>query len=318
MSTEPESRLIDEPEFCDLLEAARTIDVEDEWLDTQLDKILEKLEPPTPPGGGTTGTGGGSSGGFALNALKLFAPLIIGVGIYIALSPKSDTADTTLSISKSPPAQQPDLSLGSDSQRDGSPSSIPKLRPKLREKPLQSTLQGLDQPSEIAIKSTMKVGSGPGRAEAPPETDAASTPSIEATARRPTRKPTKIPAADLGNTLKIMKEARRLAENGALNEAFELLRPLLETTYRPEALRVQAELAYQFGRFDIAVESLQVILTEPNHDTRSKRSFLRRLGDALAKQRSCGEALLTYQKALKLAPPPEEADAIRAAMVRCR
>ena len=48
--------------------------------------------------------------------------------------------------------------------------------------------------------------------------------------------------------------------------------------YRPEVLRVQAELAYQHERYGIAVESLRAILSEPNHEQPSRRSFLRRLG----------------------------------------
>ena len=43
MSTEPENRLIDEPEFRELIQTAKTIDVEDAWLDAQLDQILEKI-----------------------------------------------------------------------------------------------------------------------------------------------------------------------------------------------------------------------------------------------------------------------------------
>ena len=83
-------------------------------------------------------------------------------------------------------------------------------------------------------------------------------------------------------------------------------------------LRVQAELAYQHKRYDIAAESLRAILEEPNHEQEARRSFLRRMGDAHAKTGSCGQALLTYQRALKLNPEPEEAAAIRAAMVRCQ
>ena len=43
MSTEPENRLIDEPEFRELIQTAKTIDVEDAWLDAQLDQLLEKI-----------------------------------------------------------------------------------------------------------------------------------------------------------------------------------------------------------------------------------------------------------------------------------
>ena len=42
MSSEPENRLIDEPEFRELIQTAKNIDVEDAWLDAQLDQILEK------------------------------------------------------------------------------------------------------------------------------------------------------------------------------------------------------------------------------------------------------------------------------------
>ena len=111
--------------------------------------------------------------------------------------------------------------------------------------------------------------------------------------------------------------AQSKAKAGNIDEALELLEPLLATRYRPEVLRVQAELAYQHERYDIAAESLRAILKEPNLEQKSKRSFLRRMGDAHAKTGSCGQALLTYQKALKLNPETEEAAAIRAAMVRC-
>ena len=43
MSSEPENRLIDEPEFRELIQTAKNIDVEDAWLDAQLDQILEKI-----------------------------------------------------------------------------------------------------------------------------------------------------------------------------------------------------------------------------------------------------------------------------------
>ena len=76
MSTEPENRLIEEPEFRELIRTAQTIDVEDAWLDAQLDQILEKIGPPSPPGGGPTGSGGGT-GNLTLNAVKFFAPLMI-------------------------------------------------------------------------------------------------------------------------------------------------------------------------------------------------------------------------------------------------
>ena len=143
-------------------------------------------------------------------------------------------------------------------------------------------------------------------------------PTPEIVRQRPDQRSTKAPTAQVKDILKIIKIAQNEAEAGNVNKAFELLEPLLTTSYRPEVLRVQAELAYQHERYDIAAESLRAILSEPNHDQNSKRSFLRRLGDALAKERSCGEALLTYQRALKLSPEPEEASAIRAAMVRCQ
>ena len=84
MSTEPENRLIDEPEFRVLLEAAQDIDVEDTWLDAQLDQILETIGPPPPSGGSSSGTGG-STGSLAHGAFKLFAPILVGTGVYLAL-----------------------------------------------------------------------------------------------------------------------------------------------------------------------------------------------------------------------------------------
>ena len=95
MSTEPENRLIDEPEFRELIQTAKTIDVEDAWLDAQLDQLLEKIGSPSPPDGGSTGSGGGT-GNLVLNAVKFVAPLIVGLGIYVTLTSTSGDNKTTL------------------------------------------------------------------------------------------------------------------------------------------------------------------------------------------------------------------------------
>ena len=134
------------------------------------------------------------------------------------------------------------------------------------------------------VQESFQVGPGPGRAEAPPEQGEPDMPTPEIVRQRPDQRSTKAPTAQVRDILKIIKMAQNKRRQETSTKRFELLEPLLTTSYRPEVLRVQAELAYRHERYDIAAESLRAILSEPNHDQNSKRSFLRRLGDALAKR----------------------------------
>ena len=316
MSTEPENRLIDEPEFRELIQTAKTIDVEDAWLDAQLDQLLEKIGS-SPPDGGSTGSGGGT-GNLVLNAVKFVAPLIVGLGIYVTLTSTSGDNKTTLNRINNTKAETEITQNDTSPQRTTSSNPGEESPPKVSEKGQTPAQQDTPMQADRDVQRSFQVGPGPGRAEAPPDRGEPDMPTPEIVRQRPDQRSTKAPTAQVKDILKIIKIAQNEAEAGNVNKAFELLEPLLTTSYRPEVLRVQAELAYQHERYDIAAESLRAILSEPNHDQNSKRSFLRRLGDALAKERSCGEALLTYQRALKLSPEPEEASAIRAAMVRCQ
>ena len=317
MSTEPENRLIEEPEFRELIQTAQTIDVEDAWLDAQLDQILEKIGPPSPPGGSHTGSGGGT-GNLTLNAVKFFAPLIIGLGIYLTLTSKPTENKTTLNRIEDDKAQTESIQNETFPPRTASSNSGPNTPPKVSKKVQTPARQDTPTQADVDVQRTFQVGPGPGRAEAPPERSEPDLPTPEIVDRRPMQRAKKVPTAQVRDILEIIDTAQSKAASGYIDEALELLEPLLTTRYRPEVLRVQAELAYQHERYDVAVESLRAILKEPNHDQNSKRSFLRRMGDALAKYGSCGQALLTYQKALKLNPDAEESAAIRAAIVRCQ
>ena len=317
MSTEPENRLIEEPEFRELIQTAQTIDVEDAWLDAQLDQILEKIGPPSPPGGGPTGSGGGT-GNLTLNAVKFFAPLIVGLGIYVALTAKSTENKTVLNRIEDTKAETKSFQNDTFLQRTTSNNSGTNAPLEVSVKVQTPAEQDTPKHAEEDVQRSFQVGPGPGRAEASPERMEPDMPTPEIVRPRPDQRPVEAPPAQVRDILEIISTAQSKAASGNINEALELLKPLLTTRYRPEVLRVQAELAYQHERYDVAVESLRAILKEPNHDQNSRRSFLRRLGDALAKDGSCGQALLTYQKALKLNPEPEESAAIRAAIVRCQ
>ena len=122
----------------------------------------------------------------------------------------------------------------------------------------------------------------------------------------------------MGRALDTIKAARDLASQGDIDDALTLLEPLLQGPYRPEALSAHAKLAYQFQRYQEAIGSLQALLNEPQISPTQKSSLLRQLGDGYAKIGECGKAILSYQKALKTDPSPEESVAIRAAMVRCQ
>ena len=317
MNAEPENRLIDEPEFRDLLQAAKEIDVDDTWLETQLDQILEKIETPPPSGGSASGTGGSTSS-LAQGAFKLFAPIIVGTGIYLALSPATQPQDHSVNkplVKEVTPALIPAMS---DSNRDTRAKEVTVQPPQDKPK-VQAPQEGSQSPSLDRQEGQPKsAGKGLGRAEAPPENDDTNMPMVEVVeSPSPATLPTK-PDTTVRTFLKTIKDARSLASRGDIDQALSSLAPLLETAYRIEALSVQAELAYQHQRYEFAAESMQALLVEKSLDTVTKRSLLRRLGDALAKQGLCGKALLTYQKALRLNPDSKEEAAIRAAMVRCQ
>ena len=95
-------------------------------------------------------------------------------------------------------------------------------------------------------------------------------PTPEIVRQRADQRPAKAPPAQVRNILKIISTAQSKAEAGNIDEALELLEPLLAMSYRPEVLRVQAELAYQHKRYGIAVESLRAILEEPNLEQEAK------------------------------------------------
>ncbi len=309
MSTEPDHRLIEDPEFEVLIQDARAIEIDDAWLDAQLDAILNKLDPP-PSDGGPSSTGGGHGGQILSSAVKLIAPIAIGAGIYFTLIPSqnasTDVPHNEVSQSTNPSAvESPSVELKTPKEV-ASPGNIPSSRALSQERPAPQ-----DNRDHGPIQ---KSGLGLGRSEAPPENDASALPVLPE--RKPSRQPTPVPT--LGRTLDTIKAARDLASQGDIDDALTLLEPLLKGPYRPEALSAHAKLAYQFQRYEEAIGSLQALLDEPQISPTQNSSLLRQLGDAYAKIGECGKAILSYQKALKNGPSPEESVAIRAAMVRCQ
>ena len=309
MSTEPEHRLIEDPEFEVLIQDARAIEIDDAWLDAQLDTILNKLDPP-PSDGGPSSTGGGHGGQFLSGAVKLVAPIAIGAGIYFTLIP-SQNASTDVPLKE--------FSQSSNPSVVESPS-VELKTPKEVEAPVDVTSpQALSQerpaPQDDSNHGpTQKSGLGLGRSEAPPQNEASALPVLPE--RKPSKQPGPVPT--LGRTLDTIKAARDLASHGDIDDALTLLEPLLKGPYRPEALSAHAKLAYQFQRYEVAISSFQALLDEPQISPTQKSSLLRQLGDGYAKIGECGKAILSYQKALKTNPSPEESVAIRAAMVRCQ
>ena len=308
MNTEPDNRLIDDPEFEVLIQDARAIEIDDAWLDAQLDAILDKLGPP-PSDGGPSSSGGNLGPGALSSVLKLVTPIAIGVGIYFTLLPSHE-----------PSTVMPNREVSQSTEsRMAEPPSIKPKPPKqvaaTLEIPSQSALSE-KKPStgnDIEEGPTKKSGLGFGRSDAPPENNASVLPVLPK--RLPPRQPAPVP--NLGRALDTIERARNLANQGDIDEALALLEPLLSSAYRPEILSARAELAYRFKRYKVSISSLEALLAEPNVSRTQKPDLLRRLGDGYAKMGECGKAILTYRKALRENPGAGAAAAIRAAMVRC-
>ena len=312
MSTEPDSRLIEDPEFGSLIDAARDIDVDDAWLDAQLNAILDKVSVPPDPSGGS---GSPPSTTSILNtSLKVLLPIAMGAAVYqIALteSPEppreaSQSAQSqTLKVPSPRPAAEPtsnDRGTVSDrTNQEPTPNQEDTTRTDAKEVVKTRLPQGLGRVADTPapVEEDLVV----------PTTQPRAVPSTQPAPETSTR--------SLRDDLVVLKNARSMAERGDTDEAIKALRELMNTAHRAEALRQLADIAYQSKRYTLAAETYETLLRESRSGPDDKRALYRRLGDARARDRRCGKALLAYQQALRLEPSPAEASSIKAAMLRC-
>ena len=319
MSTEPESRLVADPEFQGLIEAAQALDVDDAWLDSQLTQILNKIDA-SPPDNGSSGGPTGGFGHTGATFLKLIAPLALGTGLYLALTPSEQPMITSSRIITENPEQSETSRLASPDLHVPPPSEIaaPSVDTnQAQERDIQSeqSLTIIPKEPSKAMQATRGLGrsDAPKTQESPPEVPASHFVS-------PTPPPPQpmITGRELSDILSIIEKSKTLAARGQDKEALALLEPLLTTPYRIEVLSKRAEIAYASGHYEIAIESLEKLIQETQSPKHTRRGLLRSLGDALAKSGECGRAILTYQKALALNPSAAEEHIMRAAVIRCQ